>query len=285
MIDLHCHTNISDNSFTTEEVIRLAKQQGVTHLAITDHDTTVGLEEAIQIGEEQGVEIIPGIEISAFDYDRGVRAHILGLYVTPGHKALERLCAPLREKRQQTSYEMVKRLTEAGYLITWEEVEKYAEGGTGVYKQHIMHALLEKGYTETIYGDLYKQLFSRGGEGVEPGIAFVPLQYIDAVDAIRAIQKAGGVAVLAHPGQFNNFDAVPEWLEAGLGGIEVKHPLHSEEDMAKAAALAKQFHLVQTGGSDFHGFYGDAGSTIGMITVGIESLEQLKELKEASKVR
>ncbi|MGM0875835.1 MAG: PHP domain-containing protein [Bacillota bacterium] len=279
-IDLHCHTKISDNSFTIEEVLLLAKKNQVSHLAITDHDTTKGLETAIQLGKEIGITIIPGIEISAYDYKRNTRAHILGLYITPGHEAIEKLCQPLVEKRHEASYQMVLKLIAAGYDITWDKVQSLAEGGTGVYKQHIMHALLEKGYTDRIYGELYKKLFFRGDKAQEPGIGFVPIEYIDAIDAIRVIREAGGIPILAHPGQFNNFDAVREWVQVGLEGIEVKHPLHNEQDEAQAKEIAQHFNLLQTGGSDFHGFYGDSEVSIGSINMGIEYLDMLEKRKE-----
>jgi predicted metal-dependent phosphoesterase TrpH len=278
--DLHCHTKISDNSLHIEDVILLAKQNGVTHLAITDHDTTAGLEEAMHIGKNLGVEIIPGIEISGYDYKRNSRAHILGLYVTAGHEAIDKLCRPLIEKRHRACYDMVQKIIAAGYDISWEEVQRFAEGGTGVYKQHIMYALLEKGYTDRIYGDLYKTLFSRGTQSQEPGVAYVPIQYIDAFEAIAAIKKASGIPVLAHPGQFNNFDAVKEWTNAGLEGIEVKHPLHNEQDEEKASELARQYNLVQTGGSDFHGFYGDHDASIGSKSMGVECVEALQKRKK-----
>ncbi|GAF07967.1 hypothetical protein [Paenibacillus pini] len=121
-----------------------------------------------------------------------------------------------------------------------------------------MHALLERGYTSTIYGDLYKKLFARGEEGEEQGIAYVELEYVDAFDAILAIRAAGGVPVIAHPKQFDNFDAIAVWKEAGLMGIEVRHPLHDEATEERARDLAEQLGLLQTGGSDFHGFYSEA---------------------------
>lgn len=283
MIDLHCHTNISDNSYTTEEVIKLAKGNGVTHLAITDHDTTKGLELAITLGEKYGVEIIPGIEISAFDYQRNKRAHILGFYVTPGNQAIRSLCDPMLARRHEASYEMVERLIAAGYVISWEQVQDYAKAGTGVYKQHIMHALLDGGYTDRIYGDLYKKLFSRGEGGEPPGIAYLPIEYIDVLDAIAAIKEAGGIPVLAHPGQFDNFAAVPEWVEIGLEGIEVRHPLHEEQEEEQAAKLAEQFRLIKTGGSDFHGFYGEMNVEIGSKSMGIACIEALKQRKAEKK--
>ncbi|MBP3952703.1 PHP domain-containing protein [Bacillus suaedae] len=280
MIDLHCHTAISDNSFTIEQVIQMAKQNGIKHLAITDHDTTVGLERAIQIGKELAVNIIPGIEISAYDYKRGRRAHILGLNIIPGHEAITKLCQPLIERRHQASFQMVQKLRENGYTLTWEEVEHLASGGTGVYKQHIMHVLLNKGYTDRIYGELYKKLFAKGTNIENQGLAYVSIDYIDVYDAIRVIKEAGGVAVLAHPGQFNNFEAVSEWTKEGLEGIEVKHPLHTKIDEEKALALAEQYNLVKTGGSDFHGFYSDTGSDVGSVTIAEAWLEELMVRQE-----
>ncbi len=275
MIDLHCHTNISDCSFSMEEVIRMAKQNGVEHLAITDHDTTKGLIAALEIGKLIGVNIIPGIEISAYDFARKRRAHILGLYIKPQHPAIDKLCQPLIMRRHETSKRMVDKIIAAGYNITWENVQQFAENGTGVYKQHIMHALIEKGYTDRIYSQLYKDLFSRGSETSSQGIAFMPIEYLKAEDAISAIREAGGIPVLAHPGQFQNFDAVEEWVNLGLEGIEVSHPLHNKEDEHKAKDLAKKFNLIQTGGSDFHGFYSDTNSKIGSHTTKPEEFNKL----------
>ncbi|ALC83852.1 MULTISPECIES: PHP domain-containing protein [Bacillus] len=279
MIDLHCHTKVSDCSYTNEEVIAMAKQRGVTNLAITNHDTTDGLKDAIRIGKQAGVNIIPGIEISAFDTKRGRRAHLLGLYITPGHPSIKELCQPLVEKRHLVSKMMVERIIAAGYDITWEQVKALAEGGTGVYKQHIMHALLEKGYTKTIYGALYKELFRRGSDTEGAGIAFIPIDYIPAEEAIRAIQEAEGIPILAHPGQFDNFEAAEEWVGIGLKGIEVKHPLHDANHRAKAIDLAQRFDLIQTGGSDFHGFYSDTDSTIGSYTTDPIQFDRLMEHK------
>lgn len=138
VVDLHCHSKVSDNSFTTEEVIGQAKEAGVTRLAITNHDTTMGLQEASSLGERYGVEIIPGIEISAFDIKRGRRAHFLGFSVEPAHPAIEELCAPLRAARHEACWTMVEHIQEAGYNVDWEQLQAYAAGGTGVYKQHIM---------------------------------------------------------------------------------------------------------------------------------------------------
>lgn len=177
----------------------MAKEAGITHLGITDHDTTMGLEESLRWGRIYNIEIIPGIEISAADRKRGKRAHILGYYVEPDHPALTGLCQPTVEPRHEASRSMVERLVREGYQITWEQVKKYAEHGSAVYKQHIMHALMDQGYCAGIHDELEKRLFSRGGEGKAPGIAYIPIPYADAVAAIEAILAAGGVPVLPIP--------------------------------------------------------------------------------------
>lgn len=279
MIDLHVHTNVSDNSMSIGEVLNLAKEEGITDLAITDHDTTLGLNEALQLGKEIGVGIIPGIEISAFDYRRNCRAHILGLFVEPEHPSLKQLCDHLVQSRNEASYEMVLRINEAGYTVPWEDVQKY-RGRTGVYKQHIMHALMDKGYCDCIYGDLYKKLFQRGDNAKNSGIAYVPLIYVSVAEAIKAVIEAGGIPVLAHPGQFNNFAAIDEWVELGLKGIEVFHPKNDEEDRRQAMAYAQKYQLLITGGSDFHGLYGESP-----IELGCKELDHVEWISALEKKR
>ncbi len=279
-VELHCHTNISDCPLSIEEVISLAIQEDVTHLAITNHDTTLGLQHAIEVGKSNGIEIIPGIEVSGYDFERGRRVHILGYYIEPGHEAIEFICQPLIIQRHMASKEMVERIIDAGYDITWERCLEIAQGGTGVFKQHIMQALIEANYTDSIYGDLYKKLFNRGQSGEEPGIAFIPMKYIDAKVAIQIIRDAGGVPVLAHPGQYGNFEMVPELVEAGLQGIEVWHPLHHEEHEERAKMLADTYNLIKTGGSDFHGAYGEKRVRLGSKSPGAETLVDILRLKK-----
>jgi len=277
MIDLHVHTKNSDSSLTVEEIFIMSIFRGITHISITDHDTMQGLSEAIALGDRYGVKVIPGIEISAYDFIRDKRAHILGYYTKPQHPALDRICSDLVERRCRASHAMVQRLTDAGYDIVWDEVEKYARGGTGVYKQHIMHALLDKGYCDRIYSKLYYRLFKRGNSVDTPGLAFVPMQYVDAVDAIDAVKQAGGVAVLAHPGQFDNYDAIDEWVANGLDGIEAYHHSHGPEEIKKSLDYADRYDLVATGGSDFHGFYGEYAVELGCPEISTECIDKLEK--------
>jgi predicted metal-dependent phosphoesterase TrpH len=279
-VDLHVHSTISDGSHTTRELLALAVSEGVTHLALTNHDTTKGLTEFVAMGTEFGIETIPGIEISAYDFERQRRVHILGYYIDTDSEVLHRLCTPIVEQRHHHSQQMVQILVAAGYDISWDQVEAYAVGGTGVYKQHIMRALIEAGYTESIYGDLYKKLFARGNETTPPGIAYIPMMYVDAVTAVRAVVAAGGVPVLAHPGQYGNFPIVGDLAIAGLAGIEVWHPSHNSEMEHTAKQLASRYGLIMSGGTDFHGLYGETEITLGSISPGIQAVEQLLERKQ-----
>ncbi|WP_289142863.1 PHP domain-containing protein [uncultured Brevibacillus sp.] len=280
-VDLHCHTNISDCSMSFDQVVEQALAAHVTHLAITNHDTTKSLEDMVGKGKAKGIDVIPGIEVSAYDFLRKTRVHILGYYIEPGHPAIDDVCAPLIEKRHLASAMMVERLVEAGYNISWEQVTQFAEGGTGVYKQHIMHALITNGYTTSFYGDLYKKLFSRGQNREQPGIAYIPLEYVEAKVAIHAIRQAGGVPVLAHPGQYGNFEVVPELVESGLEGIEVWHPHHGPEAEARATELAVKYDLVMTGGTDFHGLYGDREVVLGEKSPGIACIQELQARRDS----
>lgn len=278
-VELHCHTRISDGSCSFEEVLELADQEAVTCLAITNHDTTSGLQDMVIRGKEKGIDIIPGIEISAYDSTRERRVHILGYEIEPGDSGIAELCNPLIERRHVGCRRAVMLLASNGYNITWEQVLKYAKGGTGVYKQHIMHALIDEGYTDSIYGELYKTLFSRGKDEEAPGLAYMPMEYVSAKDAVNVILQAGGVPVLAHPGQYDSFEIAPELVSYGLQGIEVLHPLHGPDDEKRAAALAEEHDLFMTGGSDFHGFYGEKEVLLGSKSPGMNAVEAIRERK------
>jgi predicted metal-dependent phosphoesterase TrpH len=275
IVDLHCHTKASDNSMTAREVARTAREAGVHYLAITDHDTTIGLEAAVEAGRAERLMIIPGIEISAYDFERNRKAHILGYGIVPGHEALARVCEPVVRQRHEASRLAFDKIVEAGYAIRWEQVIGHAAGGSAVYKQHLMHALMERGYCDTLNGDLYRRLFAPPKPDAEAGIAYVPIRYADAREAILAVRAAGGVPVLAHPGQQQNYDGIGEWVQAGLEGIEVVHPSHTPEEEEKGASYARRFGLLETGGSDYHGMYGSAKYPLGSKDAGMDRLREL----------
>ena len=247
--DLHCHTKLSDGTLGIDDIIILAKNSGVTTLAITDHDCLAGTVRAGIIGERHGINVISAVEFSATDSKRGAKAHIL-CYLPDTPERLEGLCKSNTEKRKRAARIMVAKAA-SRYPITPELVMKCAAGSTNIYKQHIMHALMECGYTTSIFGDLFKTLFSK-----ESRINIsMSATYPEPSEIIEAIHEAGGIAVLAHPGFYNNFELLEELIPLGLDGVEVWHPENTKEQQELLMSIAKKHDLLMTGGSDFHGAY------------------------------
>lgn len=267
--DLHVHTNISDGSFSTEEVIRMAKKKGITHIAITNHDTMRGLEEAVELGNQIGVKVIPGIEISAYDFENNRRVHLLGYNFKLDGLNINQLCYPTLIKRNIKSEEQVSKLLYEGYEIDLIYLRTISRISKIIYKQHIMDALVKKHYTDSIYSDLYRRLFKNNG------VCAGEIKYVDVYDAVEAIQKDGGVAVLAHPAQFNSFDIIPKLIEKGIWGIEINHHSNSKEDQMRILEIANKYNLQLTGGSDFHGKYSEKPIDLGDITTPSKVLNYL----------
>lgn len=245
-IDLHVHTNISDSSLGTEETLLMAKELGLTHIALTNHDTVKGLESAIEYGKRIGITVIPGIEISAYDSKRQLKTHILGYYFDLKAPHIQALVQKTNERRDENTKWQLKQLIKAGYDLTYEEVAQKAVHSTAFYKQHLFDVLTSKGY----FKEDLKPLFKQGG------ICDRTITYVEAVDAVKAIKADGGIAVMAHPGQSKAYGLVPELVEAGLDGIEKYHPDHNEQDYKIIDQLIQRYHLIATTGSDFHSTYG-----------------------------
>ncbi len=267
--DLHIHTNISDGSYSTQKVLEMAKKNELTHIGITNHDTVKGLSEAIEMGKKLGIKVIPGIEISAYDFKNNRKVHILGYNFDLHGTNITKLCNPTLEARDENSKWQMKTLIENGYDIDIKSVEEKSKVSGVLYKQHIMQALVEKDYTTKIYSDLYRRLFKNNG------ICARDIDYVDAKDAVRAIKDDGGLAVLAHPGQLNSYDLIPELVSNGLDGIEVNHISHSDKDVNKINEFSQIYGLFLTGGTDFHGIYGEEDIEIGQILSPSETLKLL----------
>lgn len=277
--DLHCHSRVSDGSMEIRAIAALAKRVGIGTLAIADHDTVDGLGEAKTAGRELGINILSGIEISAYDFTRRQKAHVLG-FLMDQPEQVAAVCKPMLRQRQEHSRSIIETLKIAGYPITWEFTESIAYGSTNVYKQHIMHALMHLGYASAIHDVLYQELFAKPGNGKPGGIAYKEIDYIDVRTAVRAIKQAGGVAVLAHPASYNNLELVPQLVEVGLDGLEAWHPSHNDADVRLIMGLAKKYGLILTGGSDFHGMYDDKPNSLGTCYMSEEWLNRLYERKE-----
>lgn len=162
-VDLHVHTNVSDGAYGIEKTLKMAHESGITHIAITNHDTVEELAEAVAIGIKLGIEVIPGIEISAKDPETGKSVHILGYNFMLGAKHIKQLCTSTLRKQQEKSLWQIDTLINNGYKIDKTSINIKRQGRT-IYKQHIMEELVLNGYTDKIYSDLYEKLFK--GQGV-----------------------------------------------------------------------------------------------------------------------
>lgn len=256
MVDLHVHSHWSDGELSPRELVRAARERGLSGIALTDHDTLSGLPELEQAGREMGLPVYGGIEISCVQQD-GRQLHLLG-YAIPegGREMVEAFCRPFRLSRNQAVLKSVQALHGAGYPVTEEAVQALAGPGGDLCKQYIMQLLIDAGLCMELYGALYRTLFKKQADGT-PGIAALSFSSAEPAEAVRCIAAAGGKAVLAHPGQYDNFSEVPRLAKAGLAGIEAFHPKHTAHDTARCLELAAIYGLAVTGGSDFHGKYGE----------------------------
>jgi predicted metal-dependent phosphoesterase TrpH len=241
--DLHIHSTVSDGSFTIDDIVRKAAAKGLDAIAITDHDT---LSHSSQIPLNAPLKVIVGIEMSAFDYEKGYRAHILG-YNIKNPEIIEKLSAPIREARHINSLKQIAALNSNGLEIVIDRVKK--ADGKYIYKQHIMDYIVESGKCSEMFGEFYYKTFKNGG------ICDFDIRYLNPVEAVRAIKEAGGTAVLAHSGQQQNFYLIPLLVENGLDGLELNHHANSLKDMKVIKVYAEKYNLLLTGGSDFHGRY------------------------------
>lgn len=271
--DLHCHTKLSDGSVGIEELIFIAKKSKLDCIAITDHDTLAGTARGKVIGEKQGITVIPGVEFSSYDYKRSRRVHILG-YLCDHQDRLEGICKRTGMARKKAGQIMTMKLMQK-YPVSAEHIMKCASGSTNLFKAHIMRALMDGGYTNTVYGDLYQKLFSPSS----PENILCSFKYPDVFEIIESIHESGGIAVLAHPAAYDSFDLIPELIEASLDGVEVWHPRNSPQDVTRLLLIAQKYGLLTTGGTDFHGMYSSRPLPLGSYTTPNESLEALLSYK------
>ncbi|MCI8827830.1 MAG: PHP domain-containing protein [Ruminiclostridium sp.] len=246
--DLHTHSTASDGQYTPTQLVGLAKDKGLQLLALTDHDTLDGLEEAVQAGEALGLRVLRGVELSAKEHHN---FHILGYGFGAEAPGLKELCDKLRDGRDDRKYRILAYLKEKGMELTLEEVEELA-GGDIIARPHFARAMVRRGYVAS-----NREAFDRFLDTKEYQIK-VPRFKADAKGCIDAIKAAGGKTSLAHPYQMRLPDGELETLVAelagyGLDAIEGYYPKYSPEQQAFYHRLARQHGLHLTGGSDFHG--------------------------------
>ncbi|HEY5584673.1 MAG TPA: PHP domain-containing protein [Ruminiclostridium sp.] len=237
--DLHIHSKISDGSDTVDRIVEIAKEKGLTHISITDHDIYIDHTSLF-------IKIISGIEISSIDKASQRKAHILG-YSINDPTFVNDLCKPLLENRHKNCLRQIEILRTNGFSINIDQINKADD--KYIYKQHIMEYLVNMKQVETMFGDFYRNTFKNGG------ICDFDIEYINVLEAVKAIKNGGGYAVLAHCGQQQNFDLIPKLVKIGLDGLELNHLGNSENDKIKIREYASKYNLLLTGGSDYHGIY------------------------------
>ena len=249
-IDLHTHSTFSDGSLTPTELVSQAIQSKISVLALTDHDSTDGLSEAINAARDQPIELIPGIELSA--RFQGKEVHILGYFVDRTSHHFQTQLSQLRKTRTERVEAMVGKLQSLGLDLEFSEVQRV--GGNGaIGRPHIAHTLLTKGYVRSIREAFERFLGSRGK-------AYVPRNIPSSQVAMSWIKEAGGISILAHP-SWQGYDetethgACQELVDQGLEGLEVFYGNFSARQISKNLRLAHQFNLLVTGGSDYHGSF------------------------------
>ncbi|MGQ9687958.1 MAG: PHP domain-containing protein [Desulfobaccales bacterium] len=248
-VDLHTHSTASDGSFSPRELVRLARERGLEALALTDHDTVDGLAEALAAGEDFGLEVIPGVEISARHPTGSM--HILGLFLDYHSGTLADRLAVLKQARQDRNPQIIAKLNKLGIPLTMEEVIRLSGGGQ-VGRPHIAQALYQSGYVPSLQEAFDKYLGNNG-------LAYVSKFRFPPEEALAMIREAKGVPVLAHPFTLGlqTADALRSFLKdlqkLGLAGLECYYPEHSPAQEALYLSLARELGLLVTGGSDFHG--------------------------------
>lgn len=263
--DLHMHSTASDGTDLPEALPRLAVEAGLSAIALTDHDSTVGLAACASACEQAGIGFIPGIEISSDlfkvlpdsvdDATRKGTLHLLGYGIQHDHAVMRALHEEQVAIRDGRNAGIVRKLQGLGIDISMAEVEALAreQGTAAIGRPHIAQVLIGKGIVETVT-DAFRQYIGHGGPAYDRRDRLAPDQ------AIAQIHEAGGLAVLAHPIQLRCEDeeeltfAVQTLVDCGLDGIETRHSDHGPEHVARYHQIAKQFGLLETGGSDYHGY-------------------------------
>lgn len=248
MIDLHTHSNYSDGTLTPAQLVRLAKESGVSSVVLCDHNTIDGLTDFLEASGKEGIEGIPGVEFSA-DYGQ-TELHILGLWIQPEHYAA--VSALLREaqmRKEESNRRLVAALAGAGISLDYDRIKAGKPGGL-VNRAVIAAEMTRLGYTQSVKEAFSCWLAPKHGY-------FQPPRRLDCFEVIRFIRSIGAVSVLAHP--FLNLEEGPliEFLykavSAGLDAMETVYTKYDGDTARKAGEIARAFDLLESGGSDFHG--------------------------------
>lgn len=276
-VDLHVHSCFSDGVHQPAELVKMASSKGLLAIAIADHDSTEGVDEAIEAGQQFGVEVIPAVELSVAY--KGLRdVHLLGYFIDHRDREFGLRLSEFRRRRDVRARAIVEKISskvvfQGGKGIEYDDVRAIA--GESVSRLHIAKVLVAKGVVSNVQDAFKKYLVS----------CDVPKEYYPMEDALKEIRRLGGVAIIAHPPSISQDrkllrDLIREWVAMGLDGIEVFNNLCFKDDMIFLETVANESGLLMTGGSDYHGFEDDVEMGIGRggLSVAYRLLKAMKEV-------
>lgn len=270
--DLHLHTTASDGAWSPTALVDAAYQVGLRIIAVTDHDTIDGIEEATDRGRQRGIEVIPGVELSV--HHAGQEVHLLGYFVDTEHQGLRESLAACQAERVERIERMVARLAELGYRIALEDVKRIAKHGS-MGRPHVARVLVKNGYVSSV-ATAFDQLLAEGRP------AYVPRSRLGLTEGVSLIHEAGGLAVCAHPGLLRDDTLLQDLVLAGMDGIEVVHSEHDAVAEARYADFSSVHNLLRTGGSDCHGPGIKRDLYIGKYTIPVEWVTAMRNRLAAS---
>lgn len=247
-IDLHVHSSFSDGTYTPAQLIQLAKEIGLSAIALTDHDTIEGIQEAVNAASDSGIELIPGVEMSCLYRRKDI--HIVGLLIDHENPDLLRSIRHYQDNRTKRNEIMAKKLTDGGFSVTVPELEQQFPGAT-LTRAHFARFFVEK----SVWNSKDEAFDRYIGEGCP---YYVEKAYVSPDEAIKVIHKAGGIAILAHPLLYRlsdlELESMVTYLKGlGLDGIETMYSTYSDAQQLYMLHLAADHQLLKSGGSDFHG--------------------------------
>ncbi len=264
--DLHLHTCFSDGAFTPAQVLDLAQKKGFSVVSITDHDTVAGVAEALALAPRYGIEVIPGIELSCVDSESEI--HILGYFIDIGYEPLVARLRDMQLARLERGRRMIEALNRLNVPMTFDRVLQLAPHGV-IGRLHVARALMEDKFVRSISEAFVRYL----GQGCP---AFFPKYKLSPAEAVDLIRSAGGVSVLAHPMNPSTLPRLESLVRAGIEGVEVFYPDHSETQTESCYDAARKYNLLMTGGSDCHGTH-KKEVMLGRVKLPIDYVERLKQ--------
>lgn len=258
--DLHTHSTFSDGSVRAGLLPRLAARAGLSYLSISDHDSMHSVRYAYANPIQEGVNLIPATELTAYDFARKSRVHLLCYWPDPDCAELAAHCELMAARRNKVCTQSARELEELYPQFRLEDALALAQDGGVLYKATLMRVLLEYGLADGIYKETYDSLF-----GAQCGRVLHNPEYQTVDEVLHIIQKARGVTVFAHPSVYNSMELVRELAEAGrIDGVEIEHPRNAEADKQELRLLAQKYDLIVTGGTDFHGLNSNKPRRLGL---------------------